>query len=483
MSRGLSLAWIKDYCVSLVRPEDDGSVKPRNVKTVQVLRAHEKSTTLLVSDRKSCITLFLTPRCAEEFRSATGKSLVSLQGALIKLESWVLSTTIMCVGTMSLDEVPAQHRPSLPLAIQASRVTYIGGDGNEIFAEPVQVNADADVQRALASQTHLLLSRKLVARQGLRCLPDREGFDYASARPLPSAEEREVSEDQKEALREQEGWADVGSADTVGGPAVRAGPPPARGGFVPPEGGFAVPNHAALSVIDAEDLPPSAGGAAAEPVPPSPRVLRTRSTPRSTRSRGPPSPTPPPTQVQTQAESPIEATQLQGPPSPSPRRRRSPRTPRNAASTSVSRRAETPSPSTQDLALDPAPARGKAPLLRQESSEASADDALDMTRAALQRMQSMERTMDSMKGTPEKAKMQRLDEQISGVKATLSRAIKAGAKSSEKRKRKAAARKMGQDKRERKEKLGMPWLAKYTEEDRGAAPRGVVASLLSKINK
>jgi hypothetical protein len=100
--------------------------------------------------------------CIEDFRRQNpSRSLVSLKNGLVKLEGWHFSTVVQCSAHKS-HSLFGSCRLTLPLAIQASKITFVGADDCNIFGEPTDLNRQSEVLRTI----------RLYMRSVLMCLSD-----------------------------------------------------------------------------------------------------------------------------------------------------------------------------------------------------------------------------------------------------------------------------------------------------------------------
>ena len=93
-----------------------------------------------------------------------GIQLSELKNTFVKLETFHFSTRTQSGGHRDDKKFSANH-VSLPLALQCSKLSLLGGDDCEILGEPVDLNYDPMVRESFSKFQFIGLTQRLAAKQ------------------------------------------------------------------------------------------------------------------------------------------------------------------------------------------------------------------------------------------------------------------------------------------------------------------------------
>ena len=147
MARSLSQPWLKDFVVELlsVAKEDDNHMRRKQAlallnekRTVQIIRVYNEARLIVISDRHHSMSVFLTPGCYDEERS-----LESMKFGQATISAFHLSTVVQTGAHAEMQVLSTKYRVQFPLALQCTKISYLGGDDCAIMGQPRDIHDPA----------------------------------------------------------------------------------------------------------------------------------------------------------------------------------------------------------------------------------------------------------------------------------------------------------------------------------------------------
>lgn len=167
MSKSLPAPWLRSTILELLsdnnRNRSNKSFVNYRARVVQVISTNVELEFIRINDKVNHVTVMLTRGCLDDL-TEKGIQLSELKNTFIKLETFHFSTPIQSGGHRDEKKLVANH-VSLPLALQCSKLSLLGGDDCEILGEPVDLNHDPMVRESISKLQYIEMVQRLAAKQ------------------------------------------------------------------------------------------------------------------------------------------------------------------------------------------------------------------------------------------------------------------------------------------------------------------------------
>lgn len=133
-------------------------------KIVQVIRVYDKLNAIVINDRKHFVTVFLTDHACKEYRRDY-ESLDTLINSIAKINEFHVSTLMQCSSYRDLNLMMRTHKISVPFSLQANYIEFVGNSDLTVIDNPIDINLDPDVKKAMYPLNYITMVSNLVSNQ------------------------------------------------------------------------------------------------------------------------------------------------------------------------------------------------------------------------------------------------------------------------------------------------------------------------------